>query len=84
MSVSNTRWKLREFPPFGFAGELGFTPFHAHLLYNRGIQSREDAELFLNSDKRLLNDPGLLPDMDDAVARLRRALQLAPKQPLVS
>ena len=72
--MSNTRWKLREFPPFGFAGQLGFTPFHAHLLYNRDIRTREDAELFLNSDKRLLNDAGLLPDMDEAVARLRRAL----------
>ena len=75
MSVSIKRWKLREFPPFGFAGELGFTPFHAHLLYNRGIRTREDASLFIESDERMLNEPRLLPDMDKAVTRLRRALQ---------
>lgn len=74
MSASIKRWKLREFPPFGFAGQLGFTPFHAHLLYNRGIRTREDASLFIKSDERMLNDPALLPEMDEAVARLRRAL----------
>ena len=74
MSVSTKRWKLREFPPFGFAGQLGFTPFHAHLLYNRGIRTGEDASLFIESDERMLNDPALLPEMEEAVARLRRAL----------
>ena len=74
MSVSTKRWKLREFPPFGFAGQLGFTPFHAHLLYNRGIRTGEDANLFIESDERMLNDPALLPEMEEAVARLRRAL----------
>jgi single-stranded-DNA-specific exonuclease len=74
MSVSIKRWKLREFPPFGFAGELGFTPFHAHLLYNRGIRTREDASLFIEPDERMLNDPRLLPEMNEAVARLRCAL----------
>ena len=68
------RWTLSDFPPIGFARELGFTPFQAHLLYNRGVHSAEDAELFLNSDRRLLNDPALLPDMDKAVSRLRRAI----------
>ena len=74
MSAINRRWVLREFPPFGFAKQLGFTPFHAHLLYNRGIRTAEDAELFLQSDERLLNDPMLLPDMGKAVDRLQRAL----------
>ena len=75
MSASIKRWKLREFPPFGFAGQLGLTPFHAHLLYNRGIRTREDASLFIESDERMLNDPRLLPDMDKAVARLRSAIE---------
>ena len=74
MSAISNRWVLREFPPFGFARQLGYTPFHAHLLYNRGIRTVEEAELFLNSDERLLNDPALLPDMERAVERLRRAL----------
>ena len=74
MSVNTKRWKLRDFPPFGFSGQLGLTPFHAHLLYNRGIRTREDASLFIQSDERMLNDPALLPEMEQAVARLRRAL----------
>lgn len=74
MNVISKRWRLREFPPFGFAKQLGYTAFHAHLLYNRGIRTAEDADLFLNSDERLLNDPALLPDMKRAVERLRRAL----------
>ncbi len=65
---------LSEFPPIGFARELGYTPFQAHLLYNRGIRTSSEAELFMNSDERLLNDPFLLPDMERAVDRLRRAL----------
>ena len=75
MSTMSKRWVLREFPPFGFAKELGYTPFHAHLLYNRGICTAEDAELFLNSDERHLNDPKLLPDMERAVARVQKAVK---------
>ena len=62
-------------PPAGFAGELGYPPFQAHLLYNRGIRRRDQVELFIAPDERLLNDPMLLPDMGEAVARLREALQ---------
>ncbi|MCY3638737.1 MAG: DHH family phosphoesterase, partial [Chloroflexi bacterium] len=38
------------------------------------MQTAEDAELFLNADERLLNDPKMLPDMPKAVERLRQAL----------
>ena len=53
---------------------LGFSPFQAHLLFNRGIRHRAEVEPFLAADERSLNDPLLLPDMDRAVARLRKAL----------
>lgn len=74
MNATRKRWLMREFPPIGFSHELGFPPFHSHLLYNRGIHCATDAELFLNADRRLSHDPMLLPDMDAAVIRLRRAL----------
>ena len=74
MSATWKRWNLSEFPPIGFARELGYTPFQAHLLHNRGIRTSSEAELFMNADERLLNDPFLLPDMERAVDRLRRAL----------
>lgn len=68
------QWRRREFPPAGFAEELGLAPFHAHLLYNRGIRQSSDVETYLKPDERLLNDPLLLPDMAIAVARLKQAL----------
>ena len=67
-------WRMRPPPPAGFSSALGLPPFQAHLLYNRGIRRREDLESYLAADSRLANDPMLLPDMDRAVARLRRAL----------
>ena len=51
-----------------------FSPLAAQLLHNRGINSVEAAEAFLARDKRLLEDPALLPGMDRAVARIRAAL----------
>lgn len=74
MSATRKRWLLREFPPVGFARQLGYTPFHAHLLYNRDIRTPDEAEQFIHADERHLNDPYLLPEMDKAVVRLRRAL----------
>ena len=71
---SGKRWATRDFPPRDFYQEIGLPPFHSHLLYNRGIRGADDAELFLNPDARLLHSPDLLPDIDAAVARLRRAL----------
>ncbi len=62
-------------PPPGFNQELGLSPFHAHLLYNRGVRSSSEAESFLAVDASLTNDPFLLPDMDRAVARLRLAVE---------
>jgi single-stranded-DNA-specific exonuclease len=51
-----------------------FPPLIAQLLHNRGIANLAEAELFLNPDKRLSGNPFLLPDMEMAVARVRRAL----------
>ena len=48
-------------------------PLQAQLLYNRGIINPSDAEVFLAADKRLENDPSLLPEMGKAVARIMRA-----------
>ncbi len=74
MNPTNKRWRLRDFPHAGFARELGLPPFHSHLLYNRGIRSAAATDLFLNADRRLSHDARLLPDVDAAVARIRRAL----------
>ena len=67
-------WHKPPSPPVGFARELGFPPFQAHLLYNRGIRSRAEVGPYLAPDENLLNDPMLLPDMGRGVARLRKAM----------
>ena len=67
-------WRRRSPPPVGFARSLGLPPFHAHLLYNRGIRRREDIESYLAGDSRLAHNPLTLPDMDKAVARLQKAV----------
>ena len=68
-------WRRLPSPPAGFAAEMGFPPFQAHLLYNRGIRRRSEIDPFLAADARLQNDPMLLPDMEKAVVRLRDALR---------
>ncbi|MCH7624521.1 MAG: single-stranded-DNA-specific exonuclease RecJ [Chloroflexi bacterium] len=68
-------WRLRDAPPKGFARGLGLPEFQARLLFNRGIQDASDVESFLAADGRLLNDANLLPNMKEAVSRLKAALE---------
>ena len=68
------QWRRRVAPPPGFARAMDLPPLRAHLLYNRGITRPDAAASYLESDSSLLNDALLLPDMETAVARLRRAL----------
>ncbi len=49
-------------------------PLISQLLYNRGITEPSQADLFLNSDKRLSADAYLLPDIHPAIARIYQAL----------
>lgn len=73
--VPAREWRMRPEPPAGFAQAIGFPDFRARLLYNRGVRSRPEADAFLAADRRLSNDPFLLPDMRRAVDRLRRAVE---------
>ena len=72
--MPNKDWRRRPAPPPGLARSLGLTPFQAHLLFNRGVTQRTQMDSYLAADERLSHDPFLLPGMDDAVARLERAL----------
>ncbi|MFA5367208.1 MAG: single-stranded-DNA-specific exonuclease RecJ [Dehalococcoidia bacterium] len=58
---------------------IKLSPLIVQLLYNRGIVTAEAIETFLATDERLQNDPSLLPDIDDAVARIKRALESGEK-----
>ena len=61
--------------PDATVGALGFPRLQSQLLYNRGMRSRREANAFLHPDKSHVCDPMLLPDMDIAVFRLRRAIE---------
>ncbi|MFH0356992.1 single-stranded-DNA-specific exonuclease RecJ [Streptococcus sp. A27] len=57
------------------AKKEGLDPIAAKLLYERGIQTREDLQKFLQPSLEDLHDPYLLHDMDKAVERIRRAIE---------
>jgi len=56
----------------------GVSPIIAQLLYNRGLQTPEDAYHFLY-DKELNTNPFLMKDMDKAVERIRYAIKQQEK-----
>ncbi|MBM3934885.1 MAG: single-stranded-DNA-specific exonuclease RecJ [SAR202 cluster bacterium] len=72
--MTEKAWRKRPAPPIGFARELGLPPFQAHLLYARGIRTPDEQDAFLRADAGLAHNPSLLPDMEKAVARVRKAL----------
>jgi len=57
------------------AKKAGLEASVATLLYERGIQTKEDLEDFLEPKLEKLHDPYLLHDMDKAVERIRRAIE---------
>ena len=64
-------WKLKPAVPEDAAAALGFPRPQAQLLYNRGLRSKEETRAFLSPSQ---HDPTLLPDMDKAAQRTRRAI----------
>ncbi|MFC1902903.1 single-stranded-DNA-specific exonuclease RecJ [Chloroflexota bacterium] len=52
----------------------GLPSLIVQLLYNRGLTEPSQFELFITGDERLSDDPFLLPDMHQAVARVYQAL----------
>jgi len=55
-------------------GELGAPRALAAILVNRGIETGSQARAFLSPDRSRLGDPLLLPDIESALDRLRRAV----------
>jgi len=54
--------------------QSSYPPLLIQLLHNRGVTSPEDITSFLASDRSLMGDPLLFPDMEKAVARVKQAL----------
>lgn len=70
-------WKIAPAQPEQAAllqQQLGLSPLAAATLAARGIWGRQAEDYFLDTSLARLEDPFLLPDMDKAVAEIRRAL----------
>lgn len=56
------------------SGELNLCRLPSRVLSARGMETREEAECFLSSDPVGISDPFLMPDMDKAVACIKKAV----------
>jgi len=73
--LNHSRWNLLPPAPKEFLAETnGYSALFAQLLYNRGLKTANDIELFLAGDERASFDPMLLPDMQNATSRIYRAV----------
>ena len=73
--MNHYRWNLLPPAPDKYLGTAsGFPRLITQLLYNRGLTEPSQLEPFIAGDKRLSGDPFLLPDMNQAVARIYHAL----------
>ena len=75
------KWQIAEPPPSGFRLDLGALgsgirgPLAARLLWNRGIRTDADVANYFSSGLGDILDPYTLPDMAEAVDRIRRAIK---------
>ncbi|MBU7593702.1 single-stranded-DNA-specific exonuclease RecJ [Metabacillus halosaccharovorans] len=77
MLKANTRWMIQSSDETfiqNLRENLSVTPLVASLLVNRGINSVEAAQEFLDTDSQAFHDPFLLKDMDKAVQRIQKAI----------
>ncbi|MGH7966870.1 MAG: single-stranded-DNA-specific exonuclease RecJ, partial [Candidatus Binatia bacterium] len=71
------RWIVREVnrdEQFALAAMLSISPITASVFLARGITTKEQADHWLSSDYAGVRDPFLLPDMEQAIDRLNRAV----------
>jgi single-stranded-DNA-specific exonuclease len=67
------RWRLRGRQPEGDLATAPYPPLIRHLLWHRGIRTPSEAAAFMDG-AHVEYDPLLLPDIEPALDRLRRAI----------
>jgi single-stranded-DNA-specific exonuclease len=67
------RWRLRGRQPEGELAAAPYPPLVRHLLWHRGVRTPAEAAAFM--DGAVEYDPLLLPDIEPALFRLRRAIE---------
>jgi len=61
------------------AKELSITPVLAQILIQRGVETKEAGEIFLNPKLKSLPDPNKIPGMEKAIPRILQAIQRKEK-----
>lgn len=75
-SRGNRLWQISPTPPESYFTRMGgFPPIVAHVLYNRGIRTPEEAHVFLDPVLATGKTASLLNEFRPAVDRLARALE---------
>lgn len=70
------RWHVAEAAPIEFASQVGAHPLIAQLLWNRGVRTPEEVEVFLNpSWEKHIHDARKFSRMEGAVERVLSALK---------
>ena len=78
-SVTEKRWKIKSSAPAEIADrlvkEVKVSPVIANLLWQRGVNTYDEAKLFFRPQLEHLHDPFLMKDMDKAIARIEKAIK---------
>lgn len=73
--MSHFRWDIQPgIPETHPLYEIKLTPLLRQILYNRGVVSPQQVDLFLAADRRLAGDPMELPDIELALNRIYQAI----------
>lgn len=72
--MNHRRWKILPPPAADYLAGVGLSALASQLLHNRGVTDPAQAQAFLDTAESLQSDPFLLPDMEQAVSRIRHAL----------
>ncbi|MFI5164583.1 MAG: single-stranded-DNA-specific exonuclease RecJ [Bacteroidia bacterium] len=77
--MANKRWKIKQSAPAEvierLSKEVKVNPIIANLLWQRGVNTYDEAKLFFRPQLEHLHDPFLMKDMDKAIARIEKAIK---------
>jgi single-stranded-DNA-specific exonuclease len=74
-NIPSKQWELLPASPPGAIEGNDIPPVVANILHRRGLATKAEIDSFLNPPSSSFHDPYLLPDMDKAISRLRKAIE---------
>lgn len=80
MLKSRTKWKLNDRitdqeKVVDLSNTLSLSPLFIELCLQRGLDSKEKIDRFMQPDETWINDPYLMYDMERAVSRITEAVE---------